>query len=153
MQEFVHRWLDTTSTNMTGWVEEAFKQDQFTVRPSHEGNIPADDERHSLSVMDVFRSFNQTIDQIVHMNWDNDVHYAKFMTSLSKSIGAALFRYCELIEQKFAAEMEQLTIEQEPSNLQTRQDKWLQMAKEAWTSKEKIEPFHFCPEVSDSVVY
>ena len=123
------------------------KQDDFDVRPSHQSNVPNDDERHSVSVLDIFRSFNQSIEQIVQLNWDNDIHYAKFMTAISKSIGMALARYCELIELKFSREMDRLTPEQEAAARQTRQEKWMQLAKDAWTYKEKVEPFQFSPEV------
>ena len=148
LQEFVWRWISITDQNLIGWVEEAVKQDSFDVRPSHPGNIPNDDERHSVSVLDIFRSFNQSIEQIVQLNWDNDLHYAKFMTATSKSIGAALARYCELIEMRFAKEMDRLSPEQEAAASLTRQEKWMQMAKDAWANKEKVEPFQFLPEVT-----
>ncbi len=141
-----------TNESLVSWVEEAVKQDDFSVRLDHPGNIPSDDERHSVSVIDIFRSFNQTIEQIVNLNWDNDLQYAKFMTALSKSIGIGLARYCELLEQKFAREMDRLTPEQEAAGRQTRQEKWMQLAKEAWANKEKIEPFNFLPEVGIQLV-
>lgn len=132
---------------MAGWVEEAVKQDSFAVRTEHSNQIPTDEERHSSSVVDIFRSFNQSVEQIVQLNWDDDLQYAKFMTALSKSIGDALARYCELVEQKFSKEMDRLTPEQEAAARQTRQEKLLQLAKDAWANKEKIEPFQFLPEV------
>lgn len=111
-------------------------------------DIPTQDQRHSLSVVDVFRSFNEVINQIVQLNWDDDVGYAKFMTAISKSIGKGIARYCEVLELQFSREMDRLTPEQEASLSQSRQEKWMQMAKEAWNNKEKIEPFHFFPQVS-----
>ena len=69
------------------------------------------------------------------------------MTAISKSIGAALARYCELIEMTFSKEMDRLSPEQEAAALQTRQEKWMQLAKDAWTNKEKVEPFQFLSEV------
>ena len=129
------------------------KQDNFDVRPSHSSNVPNDDERHSVSVLDIFRSFDQSIEQIVQLNWDNDLHYAKFMTAISKSIGVALARYCELIELKFSREMDRLTPEQEAAARQTRQEKWMQLAKDAWTNKEKVEPFQFLPEVRLGITF
>ncbi|KAK5188067.1 hypothetical protein LTR16_008815, partial [Cryomyces antarcticus] len=68
------------------------------------------------------------------------------MTALSKSIGTGLARYCELIEQSFVKEMDRVTPEQEAAARQTRQEKWMQLAKDTWANKEKIEPFHFLPE-------
>ena len=81
------------------------------------------------------------------LNWDNDLHYAKFMTALAKVVGNGLAHYCELVEQKFTREMDRLTPEQETTGSQTRQERWMQMAKDAWSNKEKIEPFQFFPEV------
>jgi hypothetical protein len=98
--------------------------------------------------VDIFTSFNQTIEQIMNLNWDHDLQYAKFMTALSKSIGIGLARYCDLLEQKFSREMDRLTPEQEAAAQQTRQEKWLSMAKDFYSQKQTIEPFQFWPEVS-----
>jgi hypothetical protein len=146
LQDFVWRWIEMTDQNLIGWVDNAFKADQFQIESQNP--IPADDERHSVSVVDMFRSFNQSIEQISALNWDNDVQYAKFMTATSKSIGTALARYCELVEQKFAKEMDRLTPEQEAATRQTKQQQWISMAKDLYTQKEKLEPFQFYPEVS-----
>lgn len=146
LQEFVWRWIEMTDTNLIGWVDNAFKADQFQIQSPNP--VPMDDERHSVSVVDIFRSFNQSIDQIVSLNWDDDVQYAKFMTALSRSIGIGLSRYCELVEQKFSREMDRLTPEQEAAANQSRQEKWISLAKDLYTGKEKIEPFNFYPEVS-----
>lgn len=146
LQEFVWRWIETTDANLIGWVENAFKADRFQIESDNP--VPMDDERHSVSVVDMFRSFNQSIEQIVSLNWDDDLQYARFMTSISKSIGLGLARYCELVEQKFSREMDRLTPEQEAAARQTRQEKWISMAKDLYNQKEKIEPFNFYPEVS-----
>jgi hypothetical protein len=146
LQDFVWRWIQMTDQNLIGWVDNAFKADQFQIESQNP--IPSDDERHSVSVVDVFRSFNQSIEQIVSLNWDNDVQYAKFMTAVSKSIGVALARYCELVEQKFAKEMDRLTPEQEAAARQTKSEKWLSTVKDFYSQKEKVEPFQFYPEVS-----
>lgn len=136
-----------TDASILGWVEGAVKQDDFTVRAPQDGT-DAIDQRHSVSPVDMFRSFTQTIDQIVKLEWDDDFQYAKFMTGISKSIGLGIAKYCELLEQMFIKEMDRMTPEQEAASRQTRQEKWMQMAKETWTSKEKVEPFQFLPEVS-----
>jgi len=129
-------------------VDEAIKQDKFEVRSEHPDRAATDDERHSVSVIDMFRLFNQTFDQIFQLEWDNDVGYAKFMTALSKSFGTGVARYCEVIEQRFTKEMDRLSPMQEAVAVQTKQEKWMQFAKDAWNNKEKIEPFQFYPEVS-----
>jgi hypothetical protein len=149
LQEFVWRWIEMTDANLVGWVENAFKADQFQIESQNP--VPSDDERHSVSVVDIFRSFNQSIEQIVGLNWDDDFQYAKFMTAVSKSIGVALARYCELVEQKFGKEMDRMTPEQEDAARQTRQEKWISMAKDLYTQREKVEPFQFYPEVRSAI--
>ena len=145
LADFVWRWISMTEASIISWVDEAIKQDKFRVRTEN-GEIPSEDQRHSLSVIDIFSSFNQTIDRIVQLNWDDDLQYAKFMTSLAKIVGMGIARYCEAIEQKFSKEMDRLSPEQEAARSQSTQEKWLSMAKDAWNNKEKIEPFQFFPE-------
>ena len=146
LADFVWRWIAMTDANMLSWVEGAVNQDDFSVRTTHPGNVPTDEERHSVSAVDMFRSFSQTIDQIIKLEWDDDLQYAKFMTAISKSIGVGIARYCELVEQKFVKEMDRMTPEQEAASRQTRQEKWVQMAKDTWANREKVEPFQFLPE-------
>lgn len=151
LSTFVWRWINLTDSQMLSWVEGAVKQDSFVVR-STAGEIPNEDERHSVSIIDIFTSFNQTIDKVVQLNWDNDLHYARFMTALAKVVGVGIARYCELVEQKFVREMDRFTPEQEVAVSQTRQERWMQLAKDAWNTKDKIEPFQFFPEVGWLVV-
>ncbi|KAL2377480.1 hypothetical protein RJ035_007708 [Blastomyces gilchristii] len=146
LSNFVWRWIQATDEKIVDWVNQAIKQDDFKVRTESPTDIPTQEQRRSLSVVDVFRSFNEVINQIVQLNWDDDVGYAKFMTAISKSIGRGIARYCEVLEQQFSREMDRLTPEQEASLSQSRQEKWMQMAKEAWNNKEKIEPFQFFPQ-------
>jgi hypothetical protein len=148
LAEFVWRWIRVSESKMVELVDEAIKQDQFQVRSEQTDRPATDDERHSVSVIDIFRLFNQTADQIFQLEWDNDVQYAKFMTALSKSFGIGLARYCEVIEQRFTKEMDRLSPMQEAAAAQSKQEKWMQFAKDAWNNKEKIEPFQFYPEVS-----
>ena len=146
LADFVWRWISMTEASIIDWVNEAIKQDNFRVRSEGNG-IPTEDQRHSVSVIDIFSSFNQIIDKIVELKWDDDLQYAKFMTSLARIVGAGIGRYCEATEQKFSKEMDRLTPEQEAARNQSTQEKWLSLAKDAWNNKEKIEPFHFFPEV------
>lgn len=138
-----------TEASIKGWVDQAIKQDNFHVR-SEKNQTPSEDQRHSLSVIDVFSSFNQTIDRIVQLNWDDDLQYAQFMTSLAKIVGFGVAQYCDITEQKFSKEMDRLTPEQEAARNQSKQEKWLSLAKDAWNNKEKIEPFQFFSEVSST---
>jgi C2 domain/MUN domain len=144
LQEFVWRWISTTDAKVVQWVEEAFKQDNFDLQT--QTGAAEGDHRHSVSIIDIFRSFNQSIEQIVQLNWDDDIQYAKFMTAMSKSIGNGIARYCELVEQSFAKEMDRLTPEQEAALNQSRQEKWMQLAKDFYANKENVEPFQFLPE-------
>lgn len=148
LADFVWRWIRVADSKMVELVDEAIKQDQFQVRSEHPDQPATDDERHSVSVIDIFRLFNQTADQIFQLNWDDDVQYAKFMTALAKSVGIGLARYCEVIEQRFSKEMDRLSASQAAAATQSSQEKWMQLAKDVWNNKEKIEPFQFYPEVS-----
>ena len=134
-----------TESSILDWVDQAVKQDNFHVRTEN-SEISTEDQRHSLSVIDIFSSFNQTIDRIVQLNWDDDLQYAKFMTALAKVVGTGVARYCEILEQRFGKEMDRLTPEQEAARNQSTQEKWLSLAKDAWNNKEKIDPFNFFPE-------
>ncbi|KAI9835444.1 MAG: hypothetical protein M1819_002362 [Sarea resinae] len=146
LADFVWRWIRTTDEKIAGWVDQAIKQDNFEVRTRSPDHIPSDDERHSVSIIDVFGSLNQAIEQVASLNWDDDFQYAKFMTALSRSVGNGLARYCDVVEQMFSKEMDRMTPEQEAAMNQSRQEKWMQLAKDAWSNKEKIEPFQFFPE-------
>jgi len=129
------------------WVEEAVKQDNFVVEGSATEESRTDDRKHSVSVVDIFRSFNQAVNQIGQLDWKDDLQYSKFMTALSRAFGAGVARYCELLEQMFIKEMDRLSPEQEMALTQSKQEKWMQMAKEAISTKEKVEPFQFFPQV------
>lgn len=148
LADFVWRWIRSADAKTVDLVDQAIKQDQFQVRSDNPDSIPSDDERHSVSIIDIFRLFNQMADQIFQLNWADPIQHAKFMTALSKSFGIGLARYCEVIEQKFSKEMDRLSPAQEAAASQSKQEKWMQLAKEAWNNKEKIEPFQFYPEVS-----
>ncbi|KAL8972454.1 MAG: hypothetical protein Q9183_000541 [Haloplaca sp. 2 TL-2023] len=146
LADFVWRWIRMTESAIYDWVDQAIKQDRFCVRTDNPQQIPTEEQRHSVSVMDIFSSFNQSIERIVQLNWDDDLQYAKFMTSLAKVVGAGVSRYCDVVEQRFSKEMDRLSPEQEMAASQSKQEKWLQLAKDTWNNKEKIEPFQFFPE-------
>ena len=154
LQDFVWRWISMTDAKIVDWIEGAVAQDEFHVRQdpgdAEQGLPPTDDERHSQSAADVYRIFNQSIEQIVKLEWDDDLQYAKFMTAMSKSIGKGVFRYCELLEGKFVKEMDRQTPEQEMRAQQTQKDKWMSYAKDFYQTGgkggEKIEPFQFWPQ-------
>lgn len=148
LEPFVWRWITLADESILGWVDRAVKQDRFQVRTEQPDQIPTDEERHSPSVVDIFRSFNQSLDQIISLNWEDDYQFAKFMTAMSQAFGGGVTRYCDLIEQLFVKEMDRLTPEREAMMNKSRQEKWMQMAKDTFSGKEKVEPFQFFPEVS-----
>ena len=71
-----------------------------------------------------------------------------FMTALAKAFAAGIGRYCEIVEGKFAKEMDRQTAQELAAAQRTTQERFMQMAKDAWNTKDGIEPFQFYPEVS-----
>jgi hypothetical protein len=151
LEGFVWRWIQGAEARMIEYVEGAIKQDQFQVRtPGHDA-LPTDADRHSVSIIDTFTLFNQTVDQVFKLEWDDDVHHARFMTALGKAFAGAIGRYCEVVEQMFSKEMDRPTAQELSASSKTTQEKLFQYAKDAWATKEKIEPFQFYPEVSQII--
>jgi hypothetical protein len=148
LESFVWRWIKNVDDKMPGFVEEAIKQDAFKVRTRHEGDIPTDDERHSVSIIDLFTLFSQTVDQLLRLEWDDEVHLARFMTALAKSFAAGIGQYCEIVDRQFGKEMDRRSEQEVAAAQKTAQEKFLQYAKDAWNTKDKIEPFQFYPQVS-----
>ncbi|KIH87318.1 hypothetical protein SPBR_04557 [Sporothrix brasiliensis 5110] len=146
LEEFVWRWIKGAQERMENIVEEAIKQDQFQVRVQQPGDVPTDDERHSVSIIDTFQAFNQSVDQIYQLEWDDDTHHAKFMTALAKAFTAGIGRYCEIVEQRFAKEMDRPSAQELADSTKTTQERWMQYAKDALSNKEKVEPFQFYAE-------
>ncbi|KAF4123579.1 Ca2+-dependent lipid-binding protein, contains C2 domain [Geosmithia morbida] len=144
--DFVWRWIRIAEGRMVDYVDEAIKQDQFQVRSEHPGQITMDSERHSVSIIDLFMLFNQTRDQVDKLEWNNELHVARFRTALAKSFSAGIGHYCEVVEQKFAHEMDRPSAEELATQSMSTQEKWMQLAKDAWNNKEKAEPFQFYPE-------
>ncbi|KAG6014319.1 hypothetical protein E4U43_006664 [Claviceps pusilla] len=144
--DFVWRWIHSAEARMVDFVEQAIKQDQFQVRTDDPEQIPLDSERHSVSIIDIFMLFNQTVDTVFSLHWDNDEHHARFMTALSRSIAAGIGQYCDVVEQRFAKEMDRLTDDELAIQNRSTQEKWMQYAKDAWSNKERAEPFQFYPE-------
>ena len=154
LQEFVWRWIQTTDAKISDWVEGAVAHDEFQVRQDahakEQGLPPTDEERHSQSPIDAYQIFNQSVDMVVKLEWDDDLQYAKFMTAIGKSIGRGVARYCELLEGKFAKEMDRQTPEQEAAAQRTQRERWIAAARDFYATGgkggEKIEPFQFWPE-------
>ena len=144
--DFPWRLIRNADGRMEEYVDSAVKQDQFQVRTESLEDIPTDEQRHSVSIIDLFMLFNQSLDQITKLEWQNTEHLARFMTALSKSFCAGVGRYCELVDQQFAREMDRPSAEDLAMQNKTTQERLLQYARNAWTSQEKAAPFQFYPE-------
>ncbi|KAI1643465.1 uncharacterized protein F4817DRAFT_253723 [Daldinia loculata] len=146
--DFVWRWIHNAEARAEQFVEEAIKQDPFQVRGHGPDHISLDSERHSHSIIDMFQLFHQTADQVFKLEWDNDVHHARFMTALSKIFANSIARYCEIVDQKFIKEMDtpRPNEKEAAAASQTTQGRFMQYAKDAWNTKERVEPFQFYPE-------
>src|SRR5690606_33088642 len=101
---FVWKFIEVAASKVEEHVEQAVKQDQFRVRTQSPDDMPLDSQRHSVSIIDVFTLFNQTAEQIFQLGWDNDVHYARFMTALARVFANGIGRYCELVWESFSTE-------------------------------------------------
>jgi hypothetical protein len=147
--DFVWRWIHNAEERAEEFVEQAIKHDQFQVRGQGSEQAPRDADRHSHSVIDMFQLFHQTADQVFRLEWDNDVHHARFMTGLSKIFANSIARYCEIVDQRFVKEMDtpRPNEQEATTSTHTTQGRFMQYAKDAWNNKEKIEPFQFYPEV------
>lgn len=143
--QFPLRWLEKIDSLVMGWVEGAVKQDKLMFEWPEGKELG--DERHTSSAVDIFRSFNQSIDFLKKLEWQDELQYAKFMTTMSKILGKGIMRYCEELDYWFTHEMSKKTPEQEAAQSQTKQQKWMAMAKEAWSNTAKVEPFQFAREV------
>ena len=148
---FVWRWIAAAEGRMEDYVDQAIKQDQFQVRTESPDHIPLDSERHSVSIIDMFMLFNQTVDQITKLEWDNDEHYARFMTALARTFSTGIGKYCELVDDRFAKEMDRPSADELAAQNRTAQERWMQYAKDAWNSKDRPAPFQFYPEVSSGL--
>lgn len=146
LEDFVWRWISNAEEQMEGYMDNAVKQDQFQVRFRDQDGFANEEARHSSSVIDAFTLFNQTLTFIKDLNWDDRTHVAKFKKALAKSFSNAIGRYCELVEQMFAKEMDRPTAQDLAASTKTTQEKFLQYARDALATKERAEPFHFYPE-------
>jgi hypothetical protein len=147
LEDFVWRWIKNAEDRMEEYMDNAVKQDQFQVRFRDPDGFASEEARHSSSVIDAFTLFNQTLAYIKDLNWDDRTHVARFKKALAKSFSNAIGRYCELVEQMFAKEMDRPTAQDLAASTKTTQEKFMQYARDALATKERVEPFQFYPEV------
>lgn len=146
LDDFVWKWLKSTEERMIEMVGNAIKEDRFQVRTNNPEGFATDDDRHSVSIIDAFRIFRESVDQINRLHWDDELQHARFMTTLAKGISAAIGHYCEVVEAMFAKEMDRPSEEELAAASKTTQEKFFQYAKDAWNSKERVAPYQFLPE-------
>ncbi|GBB88076.1 hypothetical protein RclHR1_14600003 [Rhizophagus clarus] len=129
----VRKWLEAMDAKTPEWVSSAVKVDKFKAVSST--------DTHSSSVVDLFTSFNQTIDFLKRLNWPNEYQAARYMTSLSRTISKALEQYCNVMEGKFKQDM----FPPEETGQVTKQSAWYVRAKTA-AKTDKVVPFDIKPE-------
>lgn len=142
---FVWRWVRLAEGRMVEFVENAIRQDTFQMRSKEPS--PPDDQRHSVSIIDLFSLFSTSQRQVDELEWNNELHIAQFMTTLAHGFATGLERYCEEVGKMFAADLDRLSPEEIAAASRTAQEKFLQYAKDAWNTKEKPQPFQFSAKV------
>lgn len=142
LQEFVWKYLKIAERKMESFVDEAIKSDDFQVR-SRNGMEASDEERHSLSIIDMFRSFHQTKSGLEDLDWKDAYQIAKFRTAVSRIYAVGIGKYCEAVEARFAKEMDRPSVQEIAAQQQAG---FLKYAKDALATREKPEPFQFYPE-------
>ncbi|CAG8589825.1 11649_t:CDS:10 [Funneliformis caledonium] len=130
----VRKWLEAMDSKTPEWVDSAVKVDKFKA-------VSATDS-HSSSVVDLFTSFNQTIDFLKRLNWPNEFQSARYMTSLSRTVSKALEQYCNVIEGKFKVDM---FPPEETEQIASKQSAWYIRAKTAMAT-DKAVPLDIKPE-------
>lgn len=133
----VRRWLEVMSTKTAEWVTSSVSTDIFKIENPEHGC--------SVSILDLFKSFNQTVDVIINMKWPDPYQNARFMTSLSQTVSKGLDQYCNMIEELFMHEMFPPETE-EPAHPQAKQPYWLVKAKMTIAGDKKVEPFLIKPQ-------
>ncbi|KAJ2904727.1 hypothetical protein MKZ38_007345 [Zalerion maritima] len=144
LAEFVWKYLSIAEEKTEELVMEAIKSDNFQVR-TRAGNLgPDDEDRHSFSVIDMFRFFHKTKELLMGLEWRDAYQTAKFRTALSKVFATGIGKYCEEVEKMFSQEMDRKTAQE--LTAQQQGGSILKYAKDALATKEKPEPFQFYEE-------
>ncbi|CAG8466900.1 6261_t:CDS:10 [Acaulospora morrowiae] len=123
----VKMWLESTKSKTSDWVMTAINVDEF--------KAVSTTDAHSSSVVDLFTSFNQTVDFIKKLNWPNKNQSALYMTSLSGAISEALEKYCESIEDRFRKD---ILPDDEAGQATAKQSAWYIKAKTAIASEKTM---------------
>jgi hypothetical protein len=90
---FVRDWLISSGRNVMNWVKSAEENDKYDrISPT----IP-----YSTSVVDVFTSCQQLLDQVKQLNWPNEIEARMFYFRLFHQILEALLYYIHLVLTSF----------------------------------------------------
>lgn len=132
-------WAKDSSKVAQDWVEPAIQQDSF---------LPLDLENHvvhSSSVSDLFTSFHAPLKLIDETNWRNQYHVAKVLTALIEGISTAISAWGFKVYLMFCQDLKATNSSAKSLQHQSRQERWLAMAKEAvnHTPREAPEPYQF----------
>ena len=132
----VSEWLQQAHASLQSLVSAAIAKDSFE-------NVEDDgtEEARSLSVLLLFRSFNQHLRYLQDLEWPHEYWKAKFETLLCKAFGEALRDYCVKLENLFAEETTDKAIE-DPAVSAGLQQRLLARAMDTISKKEVLAPFH-----------
>lgn len=139
----VMKWLSRAQDSITELVPRILMTDSFTL-----DDIAGDDAAVcSPSIVLLFKSFNQHLNFLKDLQWSDEYWFAKFLTSLSRILSAAVREYCEQVEKLFTKETSYVlepesNDEAEPLSLQRR---LIAKARDTIIKKEHTEPFHIIP--------
>ncbi|GAA5862773.1 hypothetical protein JCM3774_001917 [Rhodotorula dairenensis] len=135
-EPYIRRWLATTDTQTSEWVNRAIAKDQFE---------PEETATHSSSIVDLIDSCKAPVDFINNLRWPNEYENAKFLTALSRTIAKSIEQYAHQLEAMFIDEMFPRKPEEALNQDVARPSAWLTKAKMVVQGDKKLEPFEFQP--------
>ncbi|BGP03404.1 hypothetical protein NBRC10513v2_007138 [Rhodotorula toruloides] len=135
-EPFVRRWLATTDTQTSEWVNRAISKDKFE---------PEETATHSSSIVDLIDSCKAPVDFILRLKWPNEYEHAKFLTGLSRTVAKSIEQYANQLEAMFIDEMFPRKPDEALNQDVARPSAWLTKAKMVVQGDKKIEPFEFQP--------
>ncbi|GAA6017851.1 hypothetical protein JCM8202_006173 [Rhodotorula sphaerocarpa] len=135
-EPYVRRWLATTDTQTSEWVNRAIAKDRFE---------PEETATHSSSIVDLIDSCKAPIEFIKNLKWPNEYENAKFLTVLSRTIAKSIEQYANQLEAMFIDEMFPRKPEEALNQDVARPSAWITKAKLVVQGDKKLEPFEFLP--------
>jgi hypothetical protein len=130
---YVVKWAESSASLSQSWVDPAIDGDNFS--PVNSEN----DMLYSSSVNDVFSSFRSALHVLDDLGWRNEFHKAKILTTLMKGISGGTCQYALRLMNLFLEELKS-DQEHQPTQIRSRQEKWIAMAKNAVNGRVKAPP-------------